>query len=513
MKLYINDEAGLLEKDLFDVYESYALKLSECFSQGDYAAPVLSNVLRERSYVNITFVDEDTIRELNRENRDTDKVTDVLSFPMIEATDGIPSITSEPLDFEKDEEGNDILCLGDVIICPSKAFANAEEYGHSKERELLFLTAHSFLHLIGYDHLNADDEKHMILKQKRLMNDIGLAFDDEKIELDDHKDDISSLLNRNIAYPAGSLCAHCGYVAILGRPNVGKSTLINSITGMKIAIVSHRPQTTRTNIRSIYNTDDTQMIFIDTPGIHNPGSRLARIMVDNSLSTIKGSDAVLLLADARFDKPGKVEKDLLDLCRKYGRKVVLAVNKSDEVEKETLLPLISNYSGLFDFTDIIPISARTGDNIDLLLKTLSDILPEGNRLFDSEYMTDQTERMISSELIREQILHYTNQEIPHGTAVDITKFEEKYKDSSSDEYDREIVKISADIICERESHKPIIIGKDGQMIKRIGTASRKSIERLLGCKVYLDLFVKVRGDWKNNEGMLKGLGYRSEEAE
>ena len=187
------------------------------------------------------------------------------------------------------------------------------------------------------------------------------------------------------------------------------------------------------------------------------------------------------------------------------------MNKSDDVTKESLLPAIGAYSQLYDFVDVVPISAKTGDNVDVLLKVLEGLLPEGPRLFDSEYMTDQSERMISSELIREQILHFVNQEIPHGTAVEIDSFEDKYDEGARDEYDRSCVVIKATIICEKDSHKAIIIGKNGSMIKRIGTSARINIERLVGCKVYLELFVKVREDWKNNDILLKSYGFTPED--
>ncbi|MCQ2515959.1 MAG: GTPase Era [Saccharofermentans sp.] len=307
------------------------------------------------------------------------------------------------------------------------------------------------------------------------------------------------------------MAKHCGYVSILGRPNVGKSTFINYITGMKVAIVSHKPQTTRTNIRSIYNTDDSQIIFVDTPGVHKASNKLGRIMVENSFTSAKNADAVLLIVDSRFSEAGSTEKKLLDLCKEYHKKVILAVNKADEISKGKLLPIIASYSQLYEFEDIVPISARTGENIDELMKVLEKQLPEGPRLFDSEYMTDQSERTISAELIREQILHFINQEIPHGTAVEIDSFEDKYEDDAKDEYDRKCVVIKATIICERDSHKAIIIGKNGQMIKRIGTSARINIERLVDCKVYLELFVKVREDWKNNDTLLKSYGFHAED--
>ena len=498
----VNDCTGL-EDSKVESWKSYIDKLAESFVSRGYAVDIPLKIL-DSAYATLTFIGEDEIRELNYDQRGIDKPTDVLSFPMLDMKNGKLNDKNSEIDFELDEDGNKVLNLGDILINPDTAYANADNYGHSIEREISFLTAHSLLHLIGFDHIEKSDEKLMINAQKQMMNDIGLAIDDEKAQLTDHLED-------NIAYPAGSIAKHCGYISILGRPNVGKSTFINYITGMKVAIVSHKPQTTRTNIRSIYNTDDVQIIFTDTPGVHNPSNKLGKIMVGNSFSSAKNADAVLFIVDGRFAEPGAVEKKLLELCKENNKKVVLAVNKSDDVSKESLLPLITNYSGLYEFVDIVPISAKTGDNVDVLLNILSELLPEGPRLFDSEYMTDQSERTISAELIREQILHFVDQEIPHGTAVEIDQFEDKYEDGAKDEYDRKCVVIKATIICEKDSHKAIIIGKNGQMIKRIGTSARINIERLVGCKVFLELFVKVREDWKNNDTLLKSYGFRSED--
>lgn len=498
----INDCTGLDDSKV-ESWKTYIDKLADAFEARGYAADIPLKVM-EDAYATLTFIGADEMQAANKETRNIDKVTDVLSFPMLDMKNGKLADKTSEIDFELDEDGNKVLNLGDILINPDEAYANADKYGHSIEREVSFLTAHSLLHLVGYDHIEKQDEKKMIAAQKEMMNDIGLAVEGEACEVTDHLDD-------NIAYPAGSIAKHCGYISILGRPNVGKSTFINYITGMKVAIVSHKPQTTRTNIRSIYNTDDAQIIFTDTPGVHNPSNKLGKIMVGNSFSSAKNADAVLFIVDGRFTEPGAVEKKLFELCKENNKKVVLAVNKSDDVSKESLLPLITNYSGLYEFVDIVPMSAKTGDNVDVLLKILTDLLPEGPRLFDSEYMTDQSERTISAELIREQILHFVDQEIPHGTAVEIDSFEDKYAEDSKDEYDRECVVIKATIICEKDSHKAIIIGKNGQMIKRIGTSARINIERLLGCKVYLELFVKVREDWKNNDTLLKSYGFRSEE--
>ena len=505
MRIDVVNNAEGFPEDTLNSLDEFIIKLSEEITGEDYCSPQVARSLRD-GYATLTYVTPDEIREVNREQRDIDKETDCLSFPMLELREGEFAEIPDSGDFETDEDGNQVLCFGDILINPEACQAQAESYGHSFEREAMFLIAHSLLHLIGYDHIDPTDEKIMIDRQKRLMKALDLAFDDEIkdiYEMDNHRDQVQS----EGLIPAGSPCEHCGTVALLGRPNVGKSTLLNYITGMKIAIVSHKPQTTRTNIRTIYNTEDTQIIFTDTPGIHKPTSKMGEFMVDRSYKAALGADCVVLIADGRFPEPGSVEKKLMDLLRESNKKVILAINKYDEAGQSKLLPLTQKYSELYNFEDVVPISAKTGKNVDLLLSVITKMLPAGPRLFDSEYMTDQTERVIAAELIREQVLHYTDQEIPHGTAVIINEFKEKNDDgeiTSGD--DRSVVVIKADIICNRDSHKAIIIGRDGQMIKRIGTAARRNIEKMLDCKVYLDLYVKVRNDWQNNDAMLGSTG-------
>ncbi|MCR5328945.1 MAG: GTPase Era [Saccharofermentans sp.] len=505
MRIDVVNNAEGFPEDTLNSLDDLIIRLSEEITGEDYCSPQVARSLRD-GYATLTYVTPGEIREINREQRDIDKETDCLSFPMLELREGEFAEIPDSGDFETDEDGNQVLCFGDILINPEACKTQSESYGHSFEREAMFLIAHSLLHLIGYDHIDPTDEKIMIDRQKRLMKALDLAFDDEIkdiYEMDNHRDQVQS----EGLIPAGSPCEHCGTVALLGRPNVGKSTLLNYITGMKIAIVSHKPQTTRTNIRTIYNTEDTQIIFTDTPGIHKPTSKMGEFMVDRSYKAALGADCVVLIADGRFPEPGAVEKKLMDLLKQSNKKVILAINKYDEAGQEKLLPLTQKYSELYNFEDVVPISAKTGKNVDLLLSVITKMLPAGPRLFDSEYMTDQTERVIAAELIREQVLHYTDQEIPHGTAVIINEFKEKNDDgeiTSGD--DRTVTVIKADIICNRDSHKAIIIGRDGQMIKRIGTAARRNIEKMLDCKVYLDLYVKVRNDWQNNDAMLGSTG-------
>lgn len=514
MIININDELELLTSDEINELQDRLNALCTKAESMEFTHSLPLKVLSE-CFTELSFVTSEEIKALNKDNRDIDKETDVLSFPLIDMINGKLNCSIDSLDYEYNKEGKPSLNLGDIIICPSVAKIQADNLNHSLVREIVFLSCHSILHLFGFDHVDSiEDEKLMINLQKIIMSDLyPEEFVDEDFELDNHNEESlnDSILNNDIIYPAGTECDHIGYVAVLGRPNVGKSTLINYLCGMKLAIVSHKPQTTRNNIRFIYNDDESQIIFVDTPGVHKPKSKLSEIMVENSFSSAKNADVVLLIADGRFTSPASIEKELIKLCEQNNKKVVLAINKSDDIVKETLLPTISNYSGLYNFEDIIPISAKDGDNVDVLISKLKSLLGPGPRLFDSESMTDQTEREIACELIREQLLHYINQEIPHGTAVEITEFKEKYNENSKDEYDREMVVISASIICERKSHKGIILGKNGDMIKRIGTKSRVAIERLCGCKVYLDLFVKVREDWKNDDTFLKSFGYVSEE--
>ncbi len=497
MMINIENKTRSFQKDDVKEFSTYLEKALELLISKEYIDTALSDSDAEIS-VDVRLVGEDAIRKLNAEYREKNRVTDVLSFPILDMTDGKLSDKLMPYDFSYVEEKK-ILPIGDVVICPEKAKKQAEEYGHSMLREMVFLAVHSFLHLLGFDHENGRDEDIMFSKQDEIMNEIGLprASDTLPVSEDEH--------------PVGEMLAHCGYCALVGRPNVGKSTLLNTISGMKLAIVSHKPQTTRNNIQAIYNRDDAQVIFVDTPGIHKPQSKLSEFMVDSSFRAAKGADVVVLMADGRFEKPASVEIRAAEMAKKLKKPMILAVNKADAVSKESLLPLILNYSKIAEFSDIVPISALKDDGVDELMNAIIRLLPSQPRYFPIEEVTDQSEREISSELIREQILHYTNEEIPHGTAVEIDSFEEVLKDDAVDSYDRSLIRIHASIICEKDSHKSILLGKNGQMIKRIGTAARENIEKMTECKVFLDLHVKVRKDWKNRQVFLDEFGYKKKD--
>ncbi len=289
-----------------------------------------------------------------------------------------------------------------------------------------------------------------------------------------------------------------GFVSIVGRPNVGKSTLLNQILGQKIAITSNRPQTTRNRILGIHTLDDGQILFLDTPGIHRPKGRLNRYMVDQALSACSDVDLVLFLVEAT-DPPGGGDDFILDLLRRGEAPVLLVINKVDLVPKGDLLPLIAAYAEKFTFRDIVPLSALTGDGTADLVQTVLGHLPEGPRYYPEEMITDLPEKFIVAEMIREQLLKQTREEIPYGVAVEVETFEEKPE--------KNLVVIAAVIHVARDTHKGIVLGKAGTKIRSIGKAARTDIERLLGTRVFLELFVKVQKDWTESARLMKEFGY------
>ena len=291
-----------------------------------------------------------------------------------------------------------------------------------------------------------------------------------------------------------------GFATLIGRPNVGKSTLMNRLIGQKIAITSNKPQTTRNRIQTVLTTEDGQIVFVDTPGIHKAKNRLGEYMVHVAERSLNEVDVVLWLVEpSTFIGAG--ERHILDQLKKVKTPVILVINKIDMVKNEELLPAIDTYRKEYDFADIVPVSARSGDNTDELVKVILKYLPYGPQFYDEDTVTDQPERQIVAELIREKALHCLNEEIPHGIAVAIDRMK----------MERKVMHIDATIICERDSHKGIIIGKQGSMLKKIGSTARYEIERLLDCKVNLKLWVKVQKNWRDSDYMMKNFGYRDEE--
>ena len=289
-----------------------------------------------------------------------------------------------------------------------------------------------------------------------------------------------------------------GFVAIIGRPNVGKSTLVNKIIGQKIAITSDKPQTTRSRISCIWTGDDAQIIFVDTPGIHKPKFKLGEYMLKAAEGTLKEVDAIFFVIDAT-EKFGGGEKYILERLNSTTTPVILVVNKVDLIEREKILPIIAEYSSRRNFAAVVPISAAEGTNIDALLDEAKKFLPEGEQYYPADMVTDQPERLIVAELIREKILHATEDEVPHSIAVDIDEFTEREGGT---------IFIRATIYVERDSQKGILIGKGGAMLKSIGKQARPEIEMLLGTKIFLDLWVKVKRDWRNSVGALKNFGLK-----
>lgn len=291
-----------------------------------------------------------------------------------------------------------------------------------------------------------------------------------------------------------------GFIAVIGRPNVGKSTLINSLIGQKIAIMSDKPQTTRNRILCILTRPEAQIVFLDTPGIHKPKHKLGEYMVKAAEGTLKEVDAIFFVVDAT-EKMGPGEYYILERLQATAKPVILVVNKLDLIEKQDVLPIISNYSEKYPFVGIVPISAKEEENLDALIEEVEKYLPEGPQYYPDDMVTDQPERLIVAELVREKALQLTRDEVPHAIAVDIDEM--KTRDNGD-------VYVRATIYVERDSQKGIIIGAKGSMLKEIGKLARADIEMLLGSKCFLDLWVKVKKDWRDRDSVLKGFGFGNE---
>lgn len=301
------------------------------------------------------------------------------------------------------------------------------------------------------------------------------------------------MLENNMQYKAG-------FAALIGRPNVGKSTLMNQIIGQKIAITSNKPQTTRNRIQTVYTSQEGQIVFLDTPGIHKAKNKLGDYMVGVAEHTVDDVDVVLWLVEPTT-YIGAGERHIIEVLKKSSTPVILVINKTDTVKKEEILRFIDTYQKEMDFEEIVPVSALKGDNTDELVACIMKYLPYGPAFYDEDTITDQPERQIVAELIREKALRCLDEEIPHGIAVSI----------ESMKYRKKLVDIEATIVCERASHKGIIIGKGGVMLKKIGSQARRDIEEMLDCKANLQLWVKVKKDWRDSDFLLKNFGYRQDE--
>ena len=291
-----------------------------------------------------------------------------------------------------------------------------------------------------------------------------------------------------------------GFAAIIGKPNSGKSTLLNSMLNEKVSIISKKPQTTRNVIQGIYTDDTHQIIFTDTPGIYKADNRLGQKMVKLAQETYQNVDVIIYIVDISRKDVLKSEGHIFELIKKAGKPVILVLNKTDIIkDKGMILPVIKGFGDEFEFEAIYPVSAQNSDGVTQVLENVKKLIPEGGMLFDEEHYTTQTERFLVSEIIREKLFMSLDDEIPYGTHVEITSFKERT--------DKEIIDISADIYCEKKSHKAIIIGKKGDMLKKIGTQARLEIEQVLGMKVFLELWVRVKDEWRNDDRFLKEIGF------
>ena len=292
----------------------------------------------------------------------------------------------------------------------------------------------------------------------------------------------------------------CGIITLCGRPNVGKSTLTNTLVGEKVAIVSSKPQTTRNRICAILNRGDSQFVFVDTPGLHKARTRLGDYMVKVVRQSVADVDGVCLLVEP-IAHIGEAEEELIGRIKALGAPAALVINKIDTVEKEELLAVMAVYGQAYDWDAVVPISARTGEGVEDLLGVLSRWLPQGPQLFPEDMVTDQPERQIMAEIVREKLLRNLDKEIPHGTAVEVTRFSQR---------DNDIIDCHVTIYCEKESHKGIIIGKKGAMLKKISTQAREDMEAFMGAKVYLETWVKVKENWRDNLSAIQNFGYTEE---
>ena len=448
-----------------EIFENYKKILKEvCIAMLDELSPGCPCVLE------ISFAGDEKMRELNLESRGIDRSTDVLSFPMLElAPDG------GPLDPQAADLEDGRVYLGDIVIGLTRAAEQAEALGHSLERETAFLATHSVLHLFGHDHPEGGEpDSAARAMQERALEACGLGR--EKA--------------------GGPASGRCGTISILGRPNVGKSTLLNQIIGEKVAIVSPKPQTTRSRIMGVLTQDDCQYIFLDTPGLHRPQTRLGQRMVRSIYNSIADIDLALLMV-APDKPPGRPERMLIERIAKENIPCILVLNKSDSVDKAAMLPAIHAYSEAYAFKEIVPVSAREGDGVEGLLEIIKGYLPEQGFIYSDDTLTDQTERQIASETLREKLLRLLEDEVPHGIAVETAAFEEKPG----------LIKIEMNVYCDKESHKGIIIGKNGENLKKAGTMAREDLEKFFDTKVFLNIWVKTKKDWKNSDYLMHEFGF------
>lgn len=498
-KIYINND-----QDKLAVTDEYKKIIKKAIN----AALKYENV-KIPCEVSVTFTDNEKIRQLNFAHRSKDSATDVLSFPLFEKGELAEFAENSDSDIEAPSE----VAVGDIVLSLERADEQAKNFGHSFEREIAFLTVHSVLHLLGYDHeVSEDDEKYMNDTCEAVLEKLGLTRDympenelcggdgtvnenDSEVKSGNDESEDAKALPCSIARED----MRTGFICILGRPNVGKSTLMNTVLGEKIAIVSKKPQTTRNKITGVYTRGRDQFVFIDTPGIHKPKNKLGEYMMKEVNDSVVGTDAVVFIVEPT-EKPSKTELDIAAKINAMGVPAILVINKADAFKKTKILVTIDNFKELCDFKSIIPISALENDGVDVVLEELTPYLKNEPWYFEADMITDQPVRQIAAEVIREKLLRTLDDEIPHGIAVVIEEFEEK----------KNIINIRAELYCEKEAHKRIIIGKNGEALKKVATYAREDLEKLFEKKIYLDVWVKVRENWRDSMLNLNRLGFKNE---
>lgn len=428
--------------------------------------------LPKRIKVNLSFVDEKTIRKLNKDTRNIDKVTDVLTYPYVELR---PKEKLKLSDYELEIDPDDNrLLIGDIYICIKRAEEQSKEYGHSLNREMCFLFCHGLLHILGYDHIKKEDEEVMTGLQTEILDKLNIKRENFK----------------------------CGFVTIIGETNTGKSTLINQLVGEKVAIVSPKSQTTRENIKGVYNDKNSQIVFVDTPGYHKRKTKFDDEMDKQISDATEDTEILLILLDAKkplVEQYEKMEKKLSSYAKK-----ILLINKIDEVKYEKTYPQLAQLSKVAKVDEILPISALKGTNCEILIDMIKKYLPTYDfemRYYPLDIYTDKNLREMSAEIIREKALLCLDDEVPHGIQVVVTDFKEE----------KDLVEIYADLYCEKESHKPIILGKNGEKIKEISTKSRLTIEWIIEKQVNLNIYVKVKENWRNDARAIAEFGLNAGE--
>lgn len=457
----------------------------------------------------VGIVSEEEIRALNFERRNIDAVTDVLSFPALEKV----TFPFDPNQYAADvnpETG--CVMLGEVYICGKRAEEQAKEYGHALSRELGFLTAHGMLHLLGFDHNAPEETEKMEALQEEILAEAGLNREVEDASLPqeyEEEEDSEAPVSESDAAdteedeaPRGDF--YSGFIAILGRPNAGKSTLINALVGEKVSIVSWKPQTTRNKILGVRNDGNYQLVFVDTPGLHTPKNALGEFMMRSVTSALESVDVVLYVVDGEKGLSGEDKANVERYIKVAGKNVIVALNKIDHITRERVMEILTEIGRIEGTAAVVPVSALREKNLVPLVQELKKLMPKGPKLYADDMYTDRSVRFLASETIREKAFRLLDQEIPYGVGVVINKLEEKKNG---------VTEIDASIIVQKAAHKPIILGKNGEMIKKISTYSREDIEKLLGGKVFLTLWVKVKEDWRDDPAVLNEIGYTKKDFE